>query len=157
MTIAAPPPGLQPAAYDRIEAALAETAQGRAFLDQYARRIRQAESARILAAIARLDARLDGRPPVSAEAAALAERLMDLSWSLRESGVEDFVCAKIEALARAFRDGRAVPAPPRGEAPALPPVTAPEAAAEAEAADPRLDALSWLDNLPLVDRFEIFA
>lgn len=61
MTIAAPPSGLQPEDYEEIEAAVMETARGRWFLAEYARRVRDAESARMLAAIERLEARLEAQ------------------------------------------------------------------------------------------------
>lgn len=115
MTIAAPPPGLQPEDYEEIEAAVLETARGRWFLAEYARRLRSAESARLHAALERLERRLEARQ-APADAFSVAERLMELSWSLRERGVEDFVCGRIEALAREFDGGRGAPqaAPPAG-------------------------------------------
>lgn len=103
MTIAAPPSGLQPEDYEEIEAAVMETARGRWFLAEYARRVRSAESERMLAAIERLEARLEARHALApAEAFSVAERLSELAWTLRERGVEDFVCSKIDALAREF-------------------------------------------------------
>jgi len=185
MNIAASPPGLQPEEYDEIEAAVMETARGRRFLAEHARRVRSAESARMLAAIERLEARLEAQQALApVEAFTLADRLTELCWSLRERGVEDFVCGKIDALAREFRGAgevtRAAQAHPES-APVEEPVTPAEAreiefaapelekpvenvtAAEPEAApiapqpDARLTALSWLDRLPLVDRFALFA
>lgn len=214
MTITASPPGLQPEEYDEIEAAVASTCRGRLFLAEHARRVRGAESARMLAAIERLEARLEAQQALAPlEAFTLADRLTELSWSLRESGVEDFVCGKIDALAREFRGAggvartaqgggyanaeEAAPAAlsspehaasqemsmaPRPEtapvatlpeeplpAPAPRP-TEPQAAltpgsdepderlaALAPGPDERLAALSWLDRLPLLDRFALFA
>ncbi len=63
MTIKPSPPGLQPEHYDEIEALLMTTGPGRAFLAEHARRARQSESARVLAAIERLEARLDALAP----------------------------------------------------------------------------------------------
>jgi len=193
MTIAASPSGLQPEDYEEIEAAVMETARGRWFLAEYARRVRNAESARLLAAIERLEARLEAHNALApAEAFSVSERLNDLSWSLRERGVEDFVCGKIDSMAREFRGvGTAAQKRARGAEPAVvePEIVngpaaekqvearaEPSAAAscpcvsiaqtpenEMEAAsppppvDPRLEALLWLDRLPLVDRMSLFA
>ena len=101
MTIAAPPSGLQPEDYEEIEAAVMETARGRWFLCEYARRQRAVETEGLRAAIARVEERLDalGTPPCP-EAVPFVERLSELAWTLRECGVEDYVCGKIEALAR---------------------------------------------------------
>ncbi|PPD44964.1 MAG: hypothetical protein CTY15_05430 [Methylocystis sp.] len=133
MTIAAPPPGLQPEDYDKIAAAVMETARGRWFLAEYARRVRVEEDARVLAAIERLEARLEAQRALAPlEAFTLADRLMELSWSLREGGVEDFVCGKIETLSREIKGagefaGRGASAPvedaPRREAPAVEPAS----------------------------------
>ncbi|QGM97239.1 hypothetical protein [Methylocystis parvus] len=183
MTIAAPPPGLQPDEYDEIEAAVASTARGRLFLAEHARRARGAEGARMLAAIERLEARLEAQRALApAEAFSLADRLTELSWSLRESGVEDFVCGQIDALAQEFRgagggvtiiEKQATPEvePALGPARAHENATArerepshPSTALNAPAPEPivirpdaRLAALSWLDRLPLIDRFALFA
>ncbi|WP_424360366.1 hypothetical protein [Methylocystis parvus] len=197
MTIAASPPGLQPEEYDEIEAAVMSTSRGRLFMAEHARRVRSAESARMLAAIERLEARLEAQQALApVEAFTLADRLTELSWSLRERGVEDFVCGKIDALARELSGaggvaraaqqpaeptpvieapGRVVeasapaPAPVEPvapvvekagpeEAPPIEPVThAPERAPADPRPDERLAALSWLDRLPLVDRFALFA
>lgn len=173
MTIAAPSPGLQPDDYDRIETALMETAQGRLFLAEYARRIRSGESTRMLAAIDRLEARLDAQQaPALTEGRALANRLVELSWSLRESGVEDFVCDKIDALARELQSASgagqaAQPAPPQSAGARTAPSSVPEVGAAhigfapvtlaPPAIDRRFDALSWLDRLSLVDRVALFA
>lgn len=186
MTIAAPPPGLQPEDYEEIEAAVMETARGRWFLAEHARRARGAESARLLAAIERLEARLEAQQALAPlEAFTLADRLNDLSWALRERGVEDFVCGKIDALAREFRGAGAfanrgespaeteaapirVDAAPKHEPPQeAPPAPAatlafrsdpqPDAEPPAPTVDPRLPALSWIDRLPLADRLAFFA
>jgi hypothetical protein len=219
MTIAAPPSSLHPEDYAAIEAALMTTARGRWFLCEYARRLRGVETARMLEAIERLEARLESRDALAPlEPLTLADRLMELSWSLRERGVEDSVCSKIEALAREFGgNGPWVGAAPAGAearrnsgstspaflepiprklidssdalsaleksavssrsydslraesasetpAPSLsapPPPAIPLEEPRAASATPliaaRGEALSWLDRLPLVDRFAIFA
>ncbi len=186
MTIAAQPLGLQPKDYEEIEAAVMETARGRSFLAEHARRVRGEESARLLDAIEQLEARLEAQHALAPlEAFNLADRLTALAWSLRERGVEDFVCGKIDALARECRGAGAVAgriAPMGCEEPSLA-VSAPAVATEAETpaevpvevsptpvktvapepetvrstSDPRVSALSWLDSLPLVDRLALFA
>lgn len=173
MTIAAPPSGLQPEDYEEIEAAVMETARGRWFLSEYARRQRAVETEGLHAAIARLEERLDalGAPPCP-EAVPIVGRLSELAWTLRERGVEDYVCAKIEALAREIADAKlltfagetAIAGAPAAEANegaeniALQAETSDqEKKATPEAlADPRLAALLWLDRLPLLDRMALF-
>jgi hypothetical protein len=131
MTIAAPPPGLQPEDYEEIEAAVMETARGRWFLAEYGRRARAAEGEKLLAALERLEARLEAHGALAPEETfSVSERLAELAWTLRERGVEDFVCGKIDALAREFswsatvrprRRENAAPANARpGEPPAAP-------------------------------------
>lgn len=165
MTIAAPPPGLQPEDYEEIEAAVMETARGRWFLSEYARRLRAAEIDRLLAAVARLERRLDGADaPTPATTARLMERLNDFAWALRERGVDDYICAQIEAVARDIGGETALVA--STATPLAPETATPEPVSGAAAAaarmapppiDPRLAALSELDALPLVDRMALFA
>lgn len=112
MIIAAPPSSLQMEDYEEIETAVMETARGRWFLAEYARRVRGAEGERLLAAIARVEARLEAQGALAPEETfSVAERLSELSWMLRERGVEDFVCGKIDALAKEISGG--VKAAPR--------------------------------------------
>lgn len=106
MTISAPPPGLQQEDYEEIEAAVMETARGRWFLAEYGRRARAAEGEKLLAALERLESRLEAQGALAPEETfSVAERLAELAWTLRECGVEDFVCGKIDALAREFSGG----------------------------------------------------
>ena len=191
MTIPAPPSGLQPEDFERIEDAVMETARGRWFLLEYARRLRAAETDRLLAAIERLERRAQGTPagtPAGAapDASGLAERLQDFAWTLRERGLDDSVCAELEGFAREAA-GRFAPSLPRagslagedsqtpdlagspGEAPNAPPLP-PKAGegwgggmasrvqnyAPPPAHDPRLVALSRLDQLPLVEKLALF-
>jgi hypothetical protein len=58
MTLTTLPTGLVPEDYERIEAAVMETARGRWFLMEFARRQRSAETATLLDAIARLENRV---------------------------------------------------------------------------------------------------
>ncbi len=58
MTLTTLPTGIVPEDYERIEAAVMETARGRWFLMEFARRQRAAETTRLLDAIARLENRV---------------------------------------------------------------------------------------------------
>jgi hypothetical protein len=160
MTIMSSASGLQREDYDEIEATLMASGRGRAFLAEHARRSRSTEGARMLAAIERLEARLEAQQALApVEAFTLADRLDELSWSLRERGLEDFVCDKIAALAAEFRD-EVAGAQDRTKALAArdaSSIAAERECAEAPASDTRFGALSWLDGLPLVDRFALFA
>lgn len=150
MTIAAAPPGLQPEDHETIEAALAQTARGRLFLEECARRTKNAERARILREIEGLLSGCAAPPrPVVTETADVAARLLDLSWSLRGSSrTADPLCHTIESLARALESAPWAQAQARTEPSEAEPVAADE---------PRSGALSWLDDLPLADRLAIFA
>jgi hypothetical protein len=61
MTITSSSLALQQADYEAIESTLMATARGRLFLAEYARRARGSDNARLLAAIERLEARLDAQ------------------------------------------------------------------------------------------------
>jgi len=116
MTIAAPPNGLRSEDYEEIEAAVMETARGRWFLLEYARRQRAAETQMLLTAIERLERRIGGAPPApeqipmrrdgeslpapNSAAASLSERLHDFAWRLRESGFDDALCLEVSDFAR---------------------------------------------------------
>lgn len=132
--------------FEAIEAAVMETTRGRWFLGEYARRLRATETAKVLAAITRLERSLtvDKTPVAGAapmtqseltEAVALIERrLSEIAWSLRERGFDGRTCAEIENQARALKllTGTAsAPTVPRVEAPApaVPVIVAPAVAA----------------------------
>jgi hypothetical protein len=97
-------------AFETIEAAVRETERGRWFLQEYARRVRAQELARIEAAIWRIEQRLpsasDSAPQPEPRILALSvhQRLLDLAASLRERGVDDDACTRIEAQANALID-----------------------------------------------------
>lgn len=114
--------------FEAIEGAVMETARGRWFLTEYARRMRAAETTKVLEAIARLERSLstdktkdksdqvpDGLQSAGelTEAVALIERrLSEIAWSLRERGFDGRTCTEIENQARALRQlTGAVPAP----------------------------------------------
>ena len=109
---AKPPAGLEESDFETIEEAVMETARGRWFLIEYARRARADDTARLLEAVARLEALMRGQsrdfePGVGAEQHARAleerhERLAEIAWMLRERGYDGDVCALIEREARAI-------------------------------------------------------
>lgn len=96
--------------FETILAAVMETARGRWFLDEHARRVRAAELERIETSLARIERRLGPSPgPVrEAETRIVAlsvhQRLIDLAAALRASGVGEDACGRIEAQAQALLD-----------------------------------------------------
>lgn len=98
-----PPEGLTEEDFERIESAVLETARGRWFLAEFARRIRAQDTQQILDAVARLER---ASLPVQMEhaqvhARAIGERLMDIGWRLRECGFDDSMCRALEREASA--------------------------------------------------------
>lgn len=134
MTLPAPPTGLYPEDYDRIEAAVMETVRGRWFLLEYARRQRAFETERLVHAVDRLERYAASRAeeinrlataeiPSSENSEAeppedfrlprrLAERAREFAATLRASGLDESLCAQADALADQFA---AYIAAPRGE------------------------------------------
>jgi len=102
--------------FEAIEAAVMETARGRWFLAEYARRMRAAETAKLLEAVTRIERTLRvsahglhqhnvvalSPPEMGQAVAAVQERLSEIAWSLRERGFDERACAQIEAQARAL-------------------------------------------------------
>lgn len=121
--------------FEAIEAAVMETERGRWFLREYARRLRESDNSRIEAALARIESRLPiaANPVREAEtrivALSVQQRLVDLARSLRERGVDEESCARIEAQAAALvelaRRRNLIETAPQA---AGPPSPAPEAA-----------------------------
>lgn len=72
MTLTTLPTGIVPEDYERIKAAVMETARGRWFLLEFARRQRSAETATLLEAIERLENRVAEFAPAPAHAASPA-------------------------------------------------------------------------------------
>jgi hypothetical protein len=105
-----------PEDYEAIEAAVMETARGRWFLAEYARRMRAAETAKLLEAVTRIERTLRtseqdshpqhagalSAPQMGQAVAAVQERLSEIAWSLRERGFDERACTQIEAQARAL-------------------------------------------------------
>ena len=96
--------------YEAIAAAVAETPRGRWFLDEFARRVRAAEIARVEAALGRIESRLPSAPTCESNAdnqalvVGIQQRLLDLTDALRASGASDEVCTRIEMQAQALID-----------------------------------------------------
>ena len=128
-----PPQGLEESDFETIEDAVLETARGRWFLREFARRARAADTGRLLEALGRIENLLSDRegprsaPIIDGEQQARLlderqERLSEIGWMLRERGYDGDICALIEKEARALarlaatlRGGRDAPA--RLEAP----------------------------------------
>lgn len=98
-----PPAGLTPDDYDRIEEAVMETARGRWFLAEFARRVRAGDTQKILQAIERLE-RASGPAQFAAaqdHARGIGERLMDVAFQLRARAVDEALCRVVEREASA--------------------------------------------------------
>jgi hypothetical protein len=123
MSLLSPPPGLEPADFERIESAVLETERGRWFLAEYGRRVRDQSLGGAMAALSRIEDALTWGQPASdlavrrlaAQAEAIEERLQDLAWRLREQNA-DKASAAVEAEIFALR-GLIAPPPtdPRPE------------------------------------------
>ena len=117
------PPGLLDSDFATIHAAVMETARGRWFLDEYARRNRMADTRMILDAMAKLEHAVAAGPaalaapdamaepdsvaldaPLADAAAQIGERLAGIGWDLRESGFADDICAALDRQAEAAQD-----------------------------------------------------
>jgi hypothetical protein len=140
-----PPPPPVEGDYDAICATVRQSARGRWFLDEYARRNRNADTRLVLAAIERLETVVQGsrdreayqsmrgdllemartiavtraevaeskaepraedepaaerQPPAGSDVFAMAERIQDVAWTMRERGLDPRTCDQIETLAR---------------------------------------------------------
>lgn len=107
-----PPAGVSPHDYDLIEDAVMETARGRWFLKEYARRVRAAETASLLGALQRIEALVAARGPAAAampaggaedareRIASASEKLLDVVWYMRERGFESSICEAVDTEAR---------------------------------------------------------
>lgn len=98
-----PPQGLNPDDYDRIEEAVMETARGRWFLAEFARRVRAGDTQKILAAIERLERASAPQQFAAAQehASGIGERLMDLAFQLRARRIEEALVRAVEREASA--------------------------------------------------------
>ncbi|MCC0005266.1 MAG: hypothetical protein H6872_08990 [Methylobacteriaceae bacterium] len=168
LTLITPPPGISAADYSMIEQAVMETARGRWFLLEYARRQRAAETQRLADAVDRLEALLarapqtepaaeapaesQAEPPAPAQAEppaparndaseALVERLVDIAWRLREDGADPALCAELEREAAGLRPKAGATGEALAPKTAAPPLATPpwERAREKPAIDPAQD------------------
>ena len=156
------PPGLLDSDFATIHAAVMETARGRWFLDEYARRNRMADTRMILDAMAKLEHAVAAGPaalaapdamaepdsvaldaPLADAAAQIGERLAGIGWDLRESGFADDICAALDRQAEAAQDlarqlggARPVAAAPLDEMLAALPQSAPATAEVAPTLSP---------------------
>lgn len=122
MNLPAPPTGLYPEDYERIEAAVMETVRGRWFLLEYARRQRAEETERLVLAVDRLEraaARVEEQEAASdwRLPRRLVERTQEFARTLRASGVEEKLCAQADALVEQFSKLLDAPAAEPEEAP----------------------------------------
>jgi len=76
--VADTPPEIEENDFELIEAAVRETARGRWFLDEFARRLRSAEMAELVRAIDRLDGRAAARQTEDEGAREHIRRILDL-------------------------------------------------------------------------------
>ena len=114
-----PPDGVRSSDYHLIEEAVMDTARGRWFLREYARRIRAAETAHVLEALERIETSFAAaksqpeRPDNSAEIVPqtdrvktvlpagvedlqeVHEKLLDIVWHMRERGFDGQLCTAI--------------------------------------------------------------
>jgi hypothetical protein len=89
--------------YEAIAAAISETARGRWFLTEFARRSRAAETVRALQAIRLLESSLAKRSNDRApQADRIGERLLNFVWRLRESGFDTALCDALDRDAQAI-------------------------------------------------------
>ena len=95
--------------------------------------------------------------------AALAERLSDLAWRLREDGAHPDLCAELDALIAGLRPPGAAAAAQARRAPvteppplATPPWDKPRETAPVSGRDPRARALARIDDMPLAEKLALF-
>ena len=134
--------------YQALAEALSESARGRAFLAEHARRSRSAENNILLTAIERIEAQVRPRQP---EREPLYDELRCVLDDIRtareriEAGGRVPKAEQLNALLDILqrRIGKLLPLPPAAN---IPPVAAPEAAAAPPRQRP--SAAHWLDSLP---------
>src|SRR6201991_1488120 len=150
LTLASEPEAPSEAEYEAFFAALAESARGRAFLAEHARRSRSADTAVLLASVQRLEG-LVGSQPASGvdderqELRSLLEAIRGMHAELDTAALSmqvaklaallDVVQQRIETIVTPPRQGEAAPPPvPAEMPPAAEPAESEEAVAVAEAA-----------------------
>jgi uncharacterized protein with PIN domain len=130
--VSALPQGIEEGDFERIEAAVRETERGRWFLDEFARRVRTAEGARMASALDRLEERAALRQAADDEARHQVRRVASLLGTLVEC-----LNAREADYALDWPGANALAAP-QGEAEARP------------------DTLALIDSLSVVDKLKLF-
>ena len=174
------PEGIREEDYEAIEAAVMETARGRWFLAEFARRSHVAEMKQMLDAMARLEQVVTTPLTTPADPSIrllvsrlkeVGEQLGSLVSDMRTAGIDEHYCDGIEAQARALgsllrlnagADPARLKAPPResarSEAARILPAAAPAVPAHSvRAFDERLAALADIDALPTREKLRLFA
>jgi hypothetical protein len=150
-----------------------ETARGRWFLAEFARRSRVDEMRQMLDAFGRLEqvVREQQTSPADPSIRLLVQRLKDVAQSLdrmvaemRAQGLDEQFCAGIEAQARAVSGLLRLnnsPALPRREPPPALPEATPEPAQKPQVSrlshEAQRTALSRLDQLSIAEKLALFA
>lgn len=168
------PPGLVNSDFNDIHAAVMETARGRWFLAEYARRNRTTDTRMVLDAVNRLENLMRVAPSAAlaspmatfgqfaATAGQIAERLQDITWDLREKGFSDDVCAAVDRQAAAVlglaRRLHGEPGAPEYPALQLQPamLCGVPGTASINHCSRSSEALAQLDALPLAEKLAMF-
>ena len=117
----------QEAEYDAVYAAVTATERGRRFLSEFASRNRHADTGSLIAALARIEAAVgadaqSSETPATPDLAAVAEKIQDIAFGLRERGADPALCNALDAAAReisaASTNGADAPQRMRSAAPA---------------------------------------
>jgi hypothetical protein len=150
--------------YDTILGAVMETARGRWFLHEYARRNRNADTGTVLAAIDRIESLLKSRETAAPPAASVSDapasvpdifmQLRDIAENLIECGAPTYLCndllRRIEELALAYAE------PAESQTPANPrPVVIPSVV-EIAVAEPPRDPFADILALSPEERIALF-
>ena len=137
--------------YDAVYAAVTATERGRWFLAEYSNRNRHADTASLVAAMARIEAGMMASKGITAneapplDLAAAVERIQDIAFGLRERGVDAALCDALDAAVREICEALASGKPAAAEAPASAHVlieAAPSAANENDSEDAEDEDLS---------------
>jgi hypothetical protein len=103
--------------FDAVCAALRQTGRGRWFLEECARRNRNGDGSAPNGAVQLSNGVIRGEhlPNSQMNVFALAERLQDLAWTMREHALDEAICEQIEALAAAILSASSLRDPSRAQ------------------------------------------
>src|SRR4051794_2711094 len=103
--------------FDAVCAALRQTGRGRWFLEECARRSRNGDGSAPNGAVQLSNGVIRGEhlPNPQMNVFALAERLQDLAWTMREHDLDEAICEQIEALAAAILSASSLRDPSRAQ------------------------------------------